>query len=156
MAIDHRIVSVVQLGDERPTEISETSTPRVAHHRPILESVSFVTRGHSGQVEVNLRWPTGEETAGSCEAGSSRDARARAAVTALLEALDPALLAIQARVDLEHVIIHPIGSSDSVLIRATFYEGRIPTPVIGSALVNDDIATAAVRALLHAINRKLP
>jgi len=151
IAIDHRIVSVVQLG------VEDESAPTVGTngHRPVLERVSFSSRGSAGWVEVGIRWPNGEETEGSGEAGASRDARARAAVSALVEALSPALTAMEARVDIDHVLIHRIGSTDSVIVRATFYEQRAPVPVVGCAIVYDDAASAAVRALLHAINRKL-
>src|SRR5688572_19680558 len=47
-AVDHRIVSVVQLDDDGPTG----SPPRVA-----LERVVFWNFGGHGQVEVALRWP---------------------------------------------------------------------------------------------------
>jgi hypothetical protein len=151
LPIDHRIVSVVQLG------AGDAPAPDAPADglRPVLERVSFSSRGSSGWVEVGIRWPSGEETEGSGEAGASRDARARAAVTALLEALEPALASKDARIDIDHVFIHRIGSTDSVIVRATFYEQKAPIPVVGCAIVYDDVASAAVRALLHAINRKL-
>ena len=57
--------------------------------------------------------------------------------------------------ELDQVLIHRMDSADSVFVRATFFEAGNAIPVVGSALVHDDVASAAVRALLHAVNRKL-
>ena len=167
MPIDHRIVSVVQLDEppapppppERQVDLSDgevlQGSPRSNGHRLVLERVVLASKGDSGWVKVALRWPDGRTTEGAGSAGSTRDARARGASTALLQALGPILEAKQAKVDVDHVLIHRVGSSDSVLVRAVFYERGSVTPLVGSALVYDDVATAAVRAILQAINRKL-
>ncbi|MDQ3985114.1 MAG: hypothetical protein M3280_01260 [Actinomycetota bacterium] len=164
MPIDHRIVSVVQLDEppapppppERQVDLTDAlQGPRTNGHRLVLERVVLASKGDSGWVKVALRWPDGRTTEGAGSAGSTRDARARGASTALLQALGPILEAKQAKVDVDHLLIHRVGSSDSVLVRAVFYERGSVTPLVGSALVYDDVATAAVRAILQAINRKL-
>ena len=43
----------------------------------------------------------------------------------------------------------------AVVVKATVYEGNDQTAVTGAVLVENDVVNAAVRALLHAVNRKL-
>ena len=123
--------------------------------RLVLDRVVLASKGDAGWVKVGLRWPNGATSEGSGVAGSTRDARARGAAAALLQALSPVLDAMDANVDVDHLLIHRVGSHDSVLVRVVFYERGATTPLVGSALVYDDVATAAVRAILQAINRKL-
>lgn len=124
-------------------------------HRLVLDRVVLASKGDGGWVKVGLKWPDGQVTEGAGVAGSTRDARARGASTALLHALTPVLSAMNAKIDIDHLLIHRVGAHDSVLVRAMFYERGASTPLVGSALVHDDVATAAVRAILQAVNRKL-
>jgi hypothetical protein len=185
LTIDHRIVSIVQLEESEPVpekpaaapeppsetraQPSESEVHRTINletdeapgdlgprpHRPVLERVVFATKGTSGWVKVALRWADGEVTEGAGAAGGSREARARGATLATLNALEPVLSRMGASLEIDHVLVHRIGQTDAVLVRALFYDGTSSTPLVGSAVVQDDVATAAVRALLHAINRKL-
>jgi hypothetical protein len=156
MPIDHRIVSVVQLEDSQPAAAPEApALTEAPGGRPILERVVVASKGESSWVKVALVWPDGETTEGAGTAGATRETRARGATVALLQALGEVLERRDASVDVDHVLIHRIGSSDSVLVRAVFRDGGAPTSLIGSAVVYDDVATAAVQALLQAINRKL-
>ena len=170
LPIDHRIVSVVQLEDADPPsppstiKLDDAPVPEpaavgaVVHHeerRPILERVVLGTKGNAGWVEVGLKWPDGTETDGSGTAGASRETRARGAAKALVHALEPVISERGLQLEVDQVLIHRMDSGDSVFVRATFFEGGNVTPVVGSALVHDDVASAAVRALLHAVNRKL-
>lgn len=170
LPIDHRIVSVVQLEDAEPPPPPSTikldeveqpqpvAVPAGAGHddrRPVLERVVLGTRGTSGWVEVGLKWPDGTETDGSGNAGASRETRARGAAKAVVQALEPVLREKGIELELDQVLIHRMDSADSVFVRATFFDGGTTVPVVGSAIVHDDVASAAVRALLHAVNRKL-
>lgn len=171
LPIDHRIVSVVQLEEADPPPPPSTikldapaeqpqpaAAPAAAHHedrRPVLERVVLGTRGTTGWVEVGLKWPDGTETDGSGTAGASRETRARGAAKALVKALEPVLRERGLDLELDQVLINRMDSADSVFVRATFFEGGNVVPVVGSAIVHDDVASAAVRALLHAVNRKL-
>ena len=172
LPIDHRIVSVVQLEEAEPpsppstikldpTPIDEAAPATVGapsrhdDRRPVLERVVLGTRGSAGWVEVGLKWPDGTETDGSGTAGPSRETRARGAAKALVKALEPMLAERGLELELDQVIIHRMDSADSVFVRATFFEGGSAIPVVGSAIVHDDVASASVRALLHAVNRKL-
>lgn len=146
--IDHRIVSVVQIEDV--PEEGRDSANRVA-----IERVGVGTRAGSEWVDVELRWPDGETSQGTGVSGRSRENRARAAATATLECLDKSLSNHNATVELENIVIHKMGSRDWVQVHCAFYEGGAATPLVGSALIDDDLATAAARALLNALNRKL-
>ena len=141
----------VDIRVEEPAAGNGTSTV----HRLVLDRVVLASKGDAGWVKVGLRWPNGATTEGAGVAGASRDARARGATNALLDALSPVLDAMDAKVDIDHLLIHRVGSYDSVLVRVVFYERGATTPLVGSALVHDDVASAAVRATLQAINRKL-
>jgi hypothetical protein len=121
----------------------------------VLERVVLGTRGTAGWVEVGLKWPDGTETDGSGNAGPSRETRARGAAKAVVKALEPILSERGVELEIDQVLIHRMESADSVFVRATFFEGGNAIPVVGSAIVHDDVASAAVRALLHAVNRKL-
>lgn len=145
--IDHRIVSVVQLEEA----IEDERAPR----RVAIERVGMGTRSGSEWVEVELQWPTGETTQGSGPSGRSRESRARGAATATLECLDKALATKKATVELENIVIHRMGPADWVLVHCSFYDQAGETALMGSALILDDLATAASRALLNALNRKL-
>ena len=144
--IDHRIVSIVQIEEKGAREAA----------RPNIERVGIGRRDNTEWVEVTLNWPSGERTSGTGAAGTSREARARGAAAAVLECLDSRLAEKKANLEIEHVTLHSMSSSlDWVLVHATFYEQSADTPLLGSARVVDDVATAAVRAVLNAVSRKL-
>ena len=147
---DGTTVTEVRL-DEEQIESNGHADP----HRLVLDRVVLASKGDAGWVKVGLKWPDGHMTEGAGAAGSTRDARARGASTALLHALSPALSAMNAKLDIDHLHLHRVGENDSVVVRAMFYERGSSTPLVGSALVHDDVASAAVRAILQAVNRKL-
>jgi hypothetical protein len=178
MTIDHRIVSVVQLEDEdliqgdrstsieadEVTERAEVAAeePRVEDvgeaepgERPMVERIVQANAAGGGWVKVALQWPGGEITEGVGVSGASREARARGAAAALLQALRPRLEPGGARVDVEHVVLHRMGQAETVVVRATYYGRQGASALVGVALLHDDAASSTVRALLHALNRKL-
>jgi hypothetical protein len=148
MPIDHRIVSVVQL-DEDAGAGTEPSA------RPVLERVVLASRADSGWVKVALRWPDGSMTEGQGSAGATREARARGATVAVMHALQPVLDGRDSRIEVDHVLINRMGTADFVLVRAAHRQRGASISLVGAALVHDDVATAAVQALLQAVNRRL-
>jgi hypothetical protein len=153
--IDHRIVSIVQLEEEVQQEISLASTNGHLPRRPVLDAVVLSSQGDTGWVKVTLKWPDGAATEGAAPATADRESRARAATTALVKALEPALKERQTQIDIQQVLVQHLGSGDSVLVQGAFQQGKLKNAFLGSALISDDVATAAVHALLQAINRKL-
>lgn len=148
IAIDHRIVSVVVLDRRKDKVVPPEET------RPILESVVVASKHRGSWVKVALQWPDGEITDGAAAAGPTRDVRARAAASACIKALEPALKRMNANMQLDQIQIHRIGSLDSVLVGVTVYEDAGSTQLLGSATIQDDVATSTVQAILHATNRK--
>ncbi|MDP9067589.1 MAG: hypothetical protein M3N53_04445 [Actinomycetota bacterium] len=147
LAIDHRIVSVVQVDE-----------PSSNGHRPsriLIDRIEVSKGADSEWVKVMLRHPSGDISEGSCTGGGSRTSRGKAAVIATLRALDPVLSERRATVDLESLSLQSVDSEDAVCVRAAFAEGGIRLALVGTAVIEDDIATAAIKALLQALNRKL-
>jgi hypothetical protein len=160
ISIDHRIVSVVQLGEEAYAKESAElpDAPDVFEEesrRPLLDRVVFASKANSGWVKAALRWPDGELTEGADVCGITRESRGRAAAIAVQRALETRLSKRNAVLDIEDVLIQRLGSDESVTVRAVIHEQGNATPLVGSALVYDDVATASVHATLHALNRKL-
>jgi hypothetical protein len=150
MPIDHRIVSIVQLDDELGSPLADALS-----NRPVLERIVLASKGAEGWVKVALRWPDGEMTEGVGATGATREARAKGAASAVQRALNPFLEKRRSSVEIDEVVIQRLGSGDSVTVRAVFSENGAPRHLVGSALVYDDVASAAVRATLQAVNRKL-
>jgi hypothetical protein len=154
ISIDHRIVSVVQLDDQisldPPGQEKEEEAGRL-----VIDRVVLASKGHSGWVRVGLRWPDGEVTEGAGVAGSTRESRARGASLAVQQALEPMLTTNDESLDVDQVLIAQLGVEDSVTVKLMWHEGRRSTALVGSALIDDDVASATVRAFLQAINRKL-
>lgn len=123
--------------------------------RAVLEQMIFGLKDGGTWAKVALRWPDGTVTSGVSEAGEAREVRARAAGAAFLKALQPYLSSRGARLEVEQVLLHRSGSRELVLVRAMFWDKGSLTPLAGSAIIHDDVATATVHALLHASNRKL-
>jgi hypothetical protein len=156
LQIDHRIVSVVQIGAPRPALQDgprPSSGPR--GHRPLLERVVLASTTGKGWVKVALRWHEGSVTEGARMVTHTRESRARGACDATATALCSQLEGDGSLVEVEDVAISRVGATDSVVVRARYYQNGTNTDLIGSAIVRDDVATAAARALLHAVNRKL-
>ena len=144
--IDHRIVSVVQLEEDQAADNGQ----RIA-----LEQVVTSSKRKDGWIKVSLRMPTEDVTEGAAIAGPSRDDRARSAVFATLKALQPRLETLDARLTLQSLIVHNDPQAQSVQVRVELMADSNRTLLIGAAVIEDDVATAAVRAVLQALNRKL-
>jgi hypothetical protein len=156
VSIDHRIVSVVQMADETFSSSQSTGGPGIpAPGRPLVESVRSNLEGDKRSIHVVLGWPDDVRTEGRAKSGTSRELQARAAMEATIEALTPTFAARAMRVEVEHAFIQTMGRDEAVVVRATVYERDEMTAVTGAVLVEDEVALAGVKALLHAINRKL-
>jgi hypothetical protein len=156
VSIDHRIVSVVQIDEEPDAPPPSNDGARVpSPGRPLVESVRSNIEGDKRSIHVILGWAEGVRTEGRAKSGTSRELQARAAMEATIEALAPILDGRSMRIEVEHTFLQAMGRDEAVVLRATVYEGDEVTPVTGAVLVDDEVAPAGVKALLHAINRKL-
>ena len=74
---------------------------------------------------------------------------------AVLDALKPFFEESATTVALESLRLTRVGSSDAVLVKLLYTSGEDADPLLGSALVGKDIGTAAARAVVDALDRKL-
>ena len=147
--IDYRVVSVVRV------EGSESSLPEKSP-RPWVERVAVASKDNAEWVEVALRWPDGSQTSGTGAAGYTREGRARGATAAVVECLDKRLGSAGVMVEVDQVVIQRVSAAEWVMVHAQVYDQGSAFPLMGTAQLKDDVASAAVRALLDAVNRKLP
>ncbi|HEX2051025.1 MAG TPA: hypothetical protein VHJ34_10405 [Actinomycetota bacterium] len=155
ITIDHRIVSVVQLDDAEEASSNGAQAPVPDGARPVLDKVVFASKGVGGWVKVGLTWPDGESTEGAASIGLTRESRARGAAAAAVRALEPVLAPTGSALDVDHVVLQQLGSDLSVTVHALYHDKGAAVPLVGSALIHDDVASAAARAVLQAVNRKL-
>lgn len=164
LALDHRIVSVVQLGDE-PSLVADTqgaadSGPLLApvHEpiapppRPSLTSITVHTRDGEAEVSVALTID-GSVYTGSATGPGSPAHRPRIVAQASLRAVDD-LLGIPSHVD--SAMLVAAGDREVALVVITLAIPRLGEQVLcGSALVRGDSEDAVARGVLAAINRRL-
>jgi hypothetical protein len=144
LAIDRRIVSVVQLPDADLTQ----------GDRPVVEDVSEQMDGAHTSVSVVLSWQ-GESLVGSVKGAAGETTRhrliAEATVAALRQALQQSAAFGVTSVDLVTLGGRRIAIAQIVIVS----EGK-ERLMVGSALVDSDVGRAVVRAVLDALNRHIP
>jgi hypothetical protein len=140
-------ISVVQL---------DQSGPRAAGRgRLVLDSIVVGTRGDSGWTRLGLKSPDGERFEGSAPLYPSRDARARAVVAALMQALEVPLERLSAQVEVKDLFVYSGYPESVVVVQVVWHQNGQSVALAGSAIATDDPASAGARAILHALNRKL-
>lgn len=144
--IDRRVISVVQIA----ADALETRTLE----RPALVRIREEPDGNRTTVFVTLAWQNGEHT-GTATGPGVGSARLRLIGEATLEALEnifvrPPPLALDAigtaGVGLRKVVI-------AVVVSALDHEEDL---AVGSALADTDEGSGAVKAVLDALNRRMP
>ena len=155
ITIDHRIVSVVQSDPGETIRLDEPAPAAASGSRVVLNWLMIAPQGDSDRINVGIRWDTDESEGGAVASAANREARARAAAEALAQAIEQGLAGRHSGVEVDSVVVHKIGNSDSVTVKANYREEGVVTPVVGTALINDDVASATAKALLQALNRKL-
>lgn len=146
IVIDHRIVSIVQL---------ETPPEQGTVRRPVLNHVLIGNNGNGTRVDVELGWPDGKTTNGGATSGRSRDERLRATAEAVVEALRPAVAGERIELVLAGTSAQETGDGTVVVVRLNWSDSKGTVPLIGAALLGDDLVVGATRAVLDAVNRKL-
>lgn len=156
LEIDHRIVSVVQLGrnGDRGTSDPEFDLGGAAAPRASLSGVHFESAGLRARATVTLDG-SGKQVSGDAEGTIASSARlrlvARAAVVALAQ-LQPEAEAI----DVDHAQVFRVGSQDVAVVTMVFAIPPAEYAVSGSAIVRaGDEGHAVARAVLDATNRRL-
>lgn len=144
--IDRRVISVVQLAAQS-MEVQATSRPRLVDIRDQAE-------GPRTTVSVTLAWQNGEHT-GTATGPIAASARPRLVGEATLDALDQIFIKLPPLV-LDSIGIATIGMrrvAIAVVVGGTSQENEM---AVGSAVAGEDEAEAAVKAVLDALNRRLP
>jgi hypothetical protein len=144
LAIDRRVVSVVQLPD-----------PDLAQgDRPVIVDVSEQMDGNHTKVVVTLGWQ-GDTLVGEVAGAAAHTTRNRLVAEATIEALQQALQETTAigvaAVDLPH-----LGSRSVAIAQVVMVTEGAERLMVGSALVDGESSRAVVRAVLDALNRHIP
>ncbi len=142
---DHRVISVVQLDEER---VGGRPTNRVT-----IEHVSVTHAGLEVRAEVALR-DGDEELVGHGTGPSTPAGRQRAVGRATLDAVRARLEADRI-VELEGTEVVEILGKRLAIALVHFRTSRGEHTVAGSALVRDASADAVARSVLDALNRTL-
>ena len=152
LALDHRIVSVVQVGDD-PAVTSIAPAPELqGAPRPSLTSITVHSR--DGEVEVTVALSIdGSVFTGTASGPGAPIHRPRIVAQASLRAVDE-LLGLPSHVETATIV--SAGEREVALAVLTLSIPRIGEQALcGSALVRGDAEDAVARAVLAAINRRL-
>lgn len=156
--IDHRIISVVQIGDapalidldlpDAPAEPAEPSPLR----RPVISAVSMLTSEQEVTATVSLR--VGHDVHDGTSTGSSaRSQRPRLVAMATLDALRELL---GMRCEIEAAQVADAGAHQIALVVLSLTVPRVGQQLLaGTAVVRADPADAVARSVLSALNRQL-
>jgi len=154
--IDHRIVSVVQIGDvDPPVLVTEPeSDPEDADQSSRPAIVAVMVRSGPGVTEASVTLSAGDCLfEGRAEGPAGHSQRPRLVAVATLNAVED-LLGQPCEVDSAAIV--STGSRDVALTVLTVVVPRTGEQVLtGSALVRGDDANAIVRSVLAALNRWL-
>ncbi len=162
--IDHRIVSVVQMGDDEvravdivpdsraaPVEEPTTAAPEPVV-RPAIAAIA-VRSGH-GETEAAVTLAIGDQLfEGSASGPAGQSHRARLVAAAALDAVSELL---GQACEIESAAIIATGSREIALSVLTLLVPRTGEQVLtGAAVVRGDEADAVVRSVLAALNRQI-
>ena len=145
VGIDRRAVSVVQLGEEKRTGEAD---------RPVITSIKEYPEGPSTTVTVMLTWNS-EQFSGSANGPAAASARLRIIGEATLRALEE-VLGGGPPLALDAVASTSVGARPVIVAQVVSMKGVEEEVAVGSALIRGDEAEAVVRAVLDALNRRIP
>jgi hypothetical protein len=144
LAIDRRVVSVVQLPD-----------PDLAQgDRPVIVDVSEQMDGNHTKVVVTLGWQ-GDTLVGEVGGAAAHTTRNRLVAEATIEALQQALQDTTA-IGVAAVDLPVLGSRSVAIAQVVMVNEGAERLMVGSALVDGESSRAVVRAVLDALNRHIP
>jgi hypothetical protein len=149
--IDRRIVSVVQLGPTGTPEAEQVAapTPRIG-----IGAVQTQMEGRRTTIRVTLT-SAGVEATGFGEGSMAASTRLRLVASAALDALRQ-LDEAAAALDVDEVVVTHVGSHEVVAVTLVIVEPPDERLLVGAALARQSPDLAAVRAVLDAVNRRLP
>ena len=145
--IDRRVISVVQLAS---SQISHDT-----RQRPVIVSVKEEPDGSRVKVHVTLGWQTEQHT-GSAAGPSAASARLRLIGEATISALD-ALYPSSPPLAVDAIGASAVGMRTVVIaVMVASMEDQGEELAVGAPLAPGDELEAAARAVLDALNRRLP
>ncbi|MEE8330635.1 MAG: hypothetical protein V3R84_02605 [Acidimicrobiia bacterium] len=144
--IDRRVISVVQIA-------SEAVAPGEGE-RPRILNIDETPEGERVTVAVTLGW-RGEEYRGETSGPMVASARFRLVGEAVLRAMEE-VFGGTAPLALDAIGIQSIGPRDVMVAVVVTAEGKKEEVHVGTSLAKGEDANAAVRAVLDALNRRIP
>jgi hypothetical protein len=151
LEIDRRIVSVVQLGPTGPAA-EEGFAPAVA--RIGVRAIQSQLEGRRATIRITLA-SGGREATGFAEGSSASVTRLRLVSSATLDALRQLDDAAEA-LEIEDASIARVGGHDVAVVTLVHVDPPHEYELLGAALARQSPDAAAVRAVLDAVNRRLP
>lgn len=146
--IDRRIVSVVQLAPNGDSTTITKVSPRIK-----AQGIEVSSTGLRTSVRVTL---SGDgHVTGFAEGAAAASIRPRLVATATVDALRQ-LEPVALRLDVVGAEITRVGVHDVALVTVVFVEPSVESHLVGSAIVHHSADDAFVRAVLDAVNRRLP
>lgn len=149
--LDRRIVSVVQLGPDDDAAAGALAPNAVA--RPRIMAVDSHASGSRMTVRVSLRLDDDEAT-GYAEGSVAAATRPRLVAAATIDALEQ--LAAVHSVDVEAAESVRVGTDDLAIVTLVSVSPPYELRLCGSAIIRQHADDAVVRAVLDAVNRRLP
>ena len=157
--IDHRIVSVVQIGGDEfaiTAQVDEDDAslePDESLPRPAIGSIMVRTAGNEAEALVTVAATGGHLFDGRAVGPSGAAHRCRLVAQATLNALEELL---GSTADVESAQVVAAGSREVALTVLTVAVPRLGEQLLtGSALVRGDESEAVARSVLDALNRRL-
>lgn len=159
--IDHRIVSVVQIGDDEPTAgaVAVAAAGEVAEGSPAEPAVrpaiaAIMVRSGQGLTEASVTLAAGDQLfEGKAQGPAGQSHRSRIVAIATLDAVDDLL---GQTCEVESAAVVSTGSREIALCVLTLMVPRTGEQVLtGTAVVRGDEADAIARSVLSALNRQL-
>lgn len=144
MAIDRRVVSVVQLPEG---DLSQGD-------RPVIVDLSEQVDGSRTKVSVTLAWQ-GETLVGEVSGAAANTTRQRLVAEATIEALRQAFQDSTA-IGVASVDLPTLGSRRVAIAQVVMVTDAAERLMVGSALADGEGSRAVVRAVLDALNRHIP
>lgn len=152
IAIDHKKISIAQLGREAVPSPEPERQPRSAN-RPRIVSINASVSGVTATASVTLQI-NGTEYAGHAEGPASKTGRQRLVALAALDAVDKYAEGTVSFA-LEDVAIVQLGREQVAVSCITLVTPYGEQSFAGSAMVRQNDKDSIVRATLDAINRRM-
>ena len=144
--IDRRAISVVQIAGE--------STPAAEGERPRIVAIDEKPDGDRVTVAVTLEWRN-EQYRGEASGPMVPSARLRLVGEAVLRAMEE-VFGGSAPLALDAIGVQSVGARDIMIAVVVTAEGKKEEVHVGTALTSGEDGNAAVRAVLDALNRRIP